>query len=67
MSQAPRIAYYQLAPKSFNALLNLSNGLRRDLLGAKLVDLVLLRVSQINGCAFCTGATSSRWAKTRAT
>ena len=53
MSQAPRIAYYQLAPKSFNALLNLSNGLRRDLLGAKLVDLVLLRVSQINGCAFC--------------
>ena len=53
MSQAPRIAYYQLAPKSFNALLNLSNGLRRDLLGAKLVDLVLLRVSQINGCAYC--------------
>ena len=27
--------------------------LRRDLLGARLVDLVLLRVSQINGCAFC--------------
>lgn len=53
MSQAPRVAYYQLAPKAFNNLLNLSNGLRRDLLGAKLVDLVLLRVSQINGCAFC--------------
>ena len=39
MSQAPRIAYFQLAPKAFNNLLNLSNGLRRDLLGARLVDL----------------------------
>ena len=53
MSHAPRIAYYQLAPKAFNGLLNLSNNLRKDLLGARLVDLVLLRVSQINGCAYC--------------
>lgn len=70
MSQAPRIAYFQLAPKAFNNLLNLSNGLRRDLLGARLVDLVLLRVSQINGCAFCIDmhwADLIKWAKTRAT
>ncbi len=53
MSHAPRIAYYQLAPKAFNGLLNLSNNLRKDLLGARLVDLVLLRVSQVNGCAYC--------------
>ena len=48
-----RIAYSQLAPKSFQALYALSTGLNRDLLGHRLVDLVLLRVSQINGCAFC--------------
>ena len=48
-----RIAYSQLAPKSFKALYALSTGLNRDLLGHRLVDLVLLRVSQINGCAFC--------------
>jgi AhpD family alkylhydroperoxidase len=48
-----RIAYHQLAPKAFKALYDLSTALRRDLLGHRLVDLVLLRVSQINGCAFC--------------
>jgi AhpD family alkylhydroperoxidase len=48
-----RLPYYQLAPQSFQALLAMSNGLRRDLLGARLVDLVLLRLSQINGCGYC--------------
>lgn len=53
MAHTARINYFQVAPKSFRNLLELSNGLRRDLLGDRLVDLVLLRVSQINGCAFC--------------
>ncbi|WP_256077557.1 carboxymuconolactone decarboxylase family protein [Massilia sp. YIM B04103] len=53
MSAKARIAYYQLAPKGFQNLLALSNGLRTELLGKRLVDLVLLRVSQINGCAYC--------------
>ena len=53
MSHEARVPYHQLAPKAFQNLLKLSQDLRRDLLGAKLVDLVLLRVSQINGCAFC--------------
>jgi len=48
-----RLPYPRLAPKAFQALLNLSGALRHDLLGKRLVDLVLLRVSQINGCAFC--------------
>jgi AhpD family alkylhydroperoxidase len=48
-----RIAYAELAPKAFKALYQLSTSLNRDLLGHRLVDLVLLRVSQINGCAFC--------------
>ena len=48
-----RLPYYQLAPKAFQAMLNLSAAIRKDLLGARLTDLVLLRVSQINGCAYC--------------
>jgi AhpD family alkylhydroperoxidase len=53
MSHSPRINYQQLAPKAFKGLLGLSQAMNRELLGARLVDLVLLRVSQINGCAFC--------------
>ena len=52
-THAPRVAYFKLAPKAFKALYDLSTSLRRDLLGHRLVDLVLLRVSQINGCAYC--------------
>jgi AhpD family alkylhydroperoxidase len=48
-----RYNYFQLSQKSFKNLLALSDGLNRELLGRKLVELVLLRVSQINGCAFC--------------
>jgi AhpD family alkylhydroperoxidase len=53
MSHAPRIAYHQLAPKAFNSLLALSNVVHQSKLGRRLVDIVLLRVSQINGCGFC--------------
>lgn len=53
MTHTARINYPQLAPTAFRNLYQLSAGLRRDLLGHRLVDLVLLRVSQINGCAYC--------------
>lgn len=53
MTHTARINYPQLAPTAYRNLYQLSSGLRRDLLGHRLVDLVLLRVSQINGCAFC--------------
>lgn len=53
MTHAARLPYFKLAPKAFNALLNLSAAIEKDLLGSRLVDLVLLRVSQMNGCAFC--------------
>jgi AhpD family alkylhydroperoxidase len=53
MTHAVRVPYFQLAPKAFKGLYDLSNALRRDLLGARLVELVLLRVSQINGCGYC--------------
>jgi AhpD family alkylhydroperoxidase len=54
MTHTARINYQALAPKAMKALLTLSmtaNG--SPLLGKRLIDLVQLRVSQINGCAFC--------------
>jgi AhpD family alkylhydroperoxidase len=48
-----RLPYYQLAPKAFKTLLDLSGAIQKESLGVRLVDLVFLRVSQINGCAFC--------------
>jgi AhpD family alkylhydroperoxidase len=53
MTHQARLPYHQLAPKAFQGLLNLSGALRKDLLGHRLHDLVLLRVSQVNGCAYC--------------
>lgn len=53
MTLKARIPYYTLAPKAFESLLALSNAVQEGLLGRKLTDLVFLRVSQINGCAFC--------------
>lgn len=53
MTQAIRLPYFQLAPKAFDLLYKLSGAIRKDLLGARLVDLVFLRASQINGCAYC--------------
>lgn len=49
----PRAAYMKLAPKAFKGLYDLSGAVKAGTLGARLVDLVFLRVSQINGCAFC--------------
>lgn len=53
MTLTARLNYSQLAPTAFRNLYQLSAGLRRDLLGHRLVDFVFLRVSQINGCAYC--------------
>jgi len=53
MTDSARIDYSKLAPKAFQNLYRLSMDLRRDLLGARLIDLVFLRASQINGCAYC--------------
>jgi AhpD family alkylhydroperoxidase len=53
MTHTARLPYPQLAPKAFKGMLDLSAAIQKDLLGQRLVDLVFLRVSQINGCAFC--------------
>lgn len=50
---AARVPYIQLAPKAFQSLLDLSQTLKKGRLGERLIDLVWLRVSQLNGCAYC--------------
>ncbi|HEY4076210.1 MAG TPA: carboxymuconolactone decarboxylase family protein [Rhizomicrobium sp.] len=42
-----------LSPDLYKAYLNVSNALKKDGIGDTLTDLVHIRVSQINGCAFC--------------
>ncbi|HEY5849320.1 MAG TPA: carboxymuconolactone decarboxylase family protein [Lysobacter sp.] len=49
----PHIDYTVQAPQAFKSLLQLSQQLHKGPLGAVLVELVSLRVSQINGCVFC--------------
>lgn len=53
MSHAVRVPYFQLSPKAFKALYELSAAVQKGPLGLRLVDLVFLRISQINGCAYC--------------
>jgi AhpD family alkylhydroperoxidase len=52
MSQQPRLAYQALAPKSTQALVAFARAAAPNL-DRRLHELVNLRVSQINGCAFC--------------
>jgi AhpD family alkylhydroperoxidase len=47
------ISYQKLAVEPFNKLLAFSQAVLKSGVGTKLLDLVSLRVSQINGCAFC--------------
>lgn len=42
-----------LAPAAYQALAGVNTVLDASSLGKSLIDLVFLRVSQINGCAFC--------------
>ncbi len=49
----PRIKYVQIAPEGFRAMLGLENWVNLSGLEQGLLDLVRLRASQINGCAYC--------------
>jgi AhpD family alkylhydroperoxidase len=48
-----RLRYKEVAPEAYRALSALQVNVGQSGLDAKLVELVYLRVSQINGCAFC--------------
>lgn len=53
MTPTARLPYYQLAPHAFQGLLDLSAIVHKSALGSRLLDLVFLRASQINGCGYC--------------
>jgi len=48
-----RIDYTKASPEGFAAFLGVHAAVYKASLAKELVDLVYLRVSQINGCAFC--------------
>jgi AhpD family alkylhydroperoxidase len=48
-----RLNYYKAAPDVAKALLDMENALAASRIEKPLQDLVKIRVSQINGCAFC--------------
>ncbi|MGO2305160.1 MAG: carboxymuconolactone decarboxylase family protein [Providencia sp.] len=48
-----RLAYNILSPEAYKGLIDCKNALEKSGLGKELIELVYLRISQINGCAFC--------------
>ena len=48
-----RLAYQSLSPEAYQGFLLTKKALDNSRLGKQLIELVYLRVSQINGCAFC--------------
>lgn len=48
-----RLEYWSVAPKTFVALASVNTSLDSSDLGAVLINLIYLRVSQINGCSYC--------------
>ncbi|MDR3400668.1 MAG: carboxymuconolactone decarboxylase family protein [Pandoraea sp.] len=48
-----RLPYYTLSPDAYQGFAATKKALEKSSLGKPLVELVYLRVSQINGCAFC--------------
>jgi AhpD family alkylhydroperoxidase len=53
MTHAARLPFYTLAPANLKAMIALSASVKQSSLGPYLVELVNLRVSQINGCGVC--------------
>jgi len=49
----PRLDFYQANPQAIKALLALEERIGKSSLEKPLVELVRLRASQINGCAYC--------------
>jgi len=49
----PRINFYKAAPDAIAAMTGLEHAVNQSGLEASLRELVKLRVSQINGCAYC--------------
>ncbi|WP_288477546.1 carboxymuconolactone decarboxylase family protein [uncultured Pseudomonas sp.] len=54
MSQL-RLPFSTLSPAAYQGLIAAGQALAQSALGLELVELIYLRISQINGCAFCLG------------
>lgn len=50
---APRLDFYKASPAAIKAMMGLEDRIGKSGLEPSLIELVRLRVSQINGCAFC--------------
>ena len=48
-----RIDYYKVSPEAVKTMIGLENFVNKSGLETSLLDLIKLRASQINGCAFC--------------
>jgi len=55
----PRLPYSKLSPGAYQALIATKKALEQGALDVSLLELINLRVSQINGCSFCTTMHSS--------
>jgi AhpD family alkylhydroperoxidase len=53
MMSGPRLQYTKIAPAAVKALLDVEKYLKASGLEESLVELVKMRASQINGCAYC--------------
>ncbi|WP_338758936.1 carboxymuconolactone decarboxylase family protein [Massilia sp. METH4] len=53
MSTPKRLPYYSLSPEAYRGFGATKAALEKSPLGKELIDLIWLRMSQINGCAFC--------------
>lgn len=51
MSQ--RVTYYEVAPDGMNIMMEMEKYTKMTAIDRKLRELIKIRVSQINGCAFC--------------
>lgn len=50
---APRLPYRELSPVAFTALVNLDGALQSLDLDPRLLEMIRVRASQLNGCGFC--------------
>ncbi|WP_295947627.1 carboxymuconolactone decarboxylase family protein [uncultured Bartonella sp.] len=48
-----RLKYFELSPELMSGFRAVKVGLEKSAVGQNLIELVYLRVSQINGCAYC--------------
>ena len=53
MSTPKRLPYHTLSPEAYQGFGATKKALERSSLGKQLIELAWLRMSQINGCAFC--------------